>query len=35
MQCPNCNAETTEMLTSCEWCGAPLVGGAYPPGAAH
>jgi hypothetical protein len=32
MQCPNCNAETSEMLTSCEWCGAPLVQGASPPG---
>jgi hypothetical protein len=32
MHCPNCNAETSEMLTSCEWCGAPLAGGPSPPG---
>jgi hypothetical protein len=24
MKCPNCNAETSDMLTRCEWCGAAL-----------
>ena len=24
MKCPNCNSETSEMLTRCEWCGGGL-----------
>lgn len=24
MKCPNCNNETSDMLTRCEWCGASL-----------
>ena len=24
MKCPNCNSETSEMASACEWCGAPV-----------
>ena len=31
MECPNCSKETSDMASTCEWCGALIQGQAQPP----